>query len=1366
VTPLAPRRALIALLASAGLTLATVTGLPAPASAAPPPSPARIGYQPADCNATPATPDTAQCFAEIQNKPASASRLAPNAQAPAATALGPADIRAAYDLPAAGGDGQTVAVVDALGTSTVEADLAVFRAHYGLPACTTGNGCFRKVDQTGGTDYPADDKGWGEETALDVDAVSAVCPGCHILLVEGDSASLADLATATETAVRLGARFVSNSYGLSPENSVETTLDSSYDHPGVVITASTGDKPNIPIWPSTNPHVLGVGGTTLTRADGTDRGWTESAWSSGGSGCSDFEAQPQYQASLATGCPRRASADISADADPATGLAVYDTLQLDGWQQIGGTSLSSPLVAAMYALAGSPVAGTYPVEYPYDNGSAGLNDVTAGSNGTCGTVLCNAGPGWDGPTGLGTPNGLGALRLGPHGTITGTVSSGGTAVPGVALTLRDTAAGRTFRATSGADGRYSLTVAAGTYDVTTSMFGYAASTRTGIAVADGATVTTDLALTRTPTRTVSGTVTDGSGHGYPLAATVTIDGYPGGAIHTDPFTGAYSVALPESATYSMHATATYPGYQTVDTSVAVGTRNQRQDVAVTADTDACGTPGYAYPLGTDFETAPPTGWTVTDHATTGLAWQFDDTQANLTGGTGNYAAADPFDNNGTAVDADLTSPAADLTGQPGTLNFDALVIGTGVDASADVSIDGGATWTAAWTYDNDNPIGGFEDHVNVAIPQAAGRKQVEVRFHFAGSGQTIMEVDNVHLGQCVPVAGGLVAGQIKDGNTGRAITSATVTDRADPAIAGGTDGTGFYWFFSRPAGRHGYTVSAPRYADAVSTARTVADAVVRQDVSLKAGQLVVSPGALRATGTVDGSVSRRLTLTNTGHQEMHVSFLTQGSSAAPSSASSGAPVVITGGEAPDTSHGAVRDHLSTVPAITGSAWRDLSNLPQAVQDNASGYYRGKTYSVGGVTDFFGGSILAGGNVYDPATGAWTPIADMPEPLDSSAAAFVDGTMYVVGGWGTDFKERSTTYAYHPLTNSWTRVADLPAATAAAAVATLDGKLYIVGGCEPGCSTSSNAVYRYDPATDKWTRLADYPHIARWGACAGASGRIVCSGGVWDDPHAESLAGTYLFDPATGKWTAGADSPEATFGAIYGGADGMLQIVGGSVPGGMTNRALRYDPVADVWSDLPAANSTIMRGAGGCGMTRVGGWPSTFGPPTASAEELPGLDGCEGDDVAWLTVSKPSVDLPPGRSATVTVRLDGAAAGGTGLHAATLFAVTDAPYDSGRVAVSYQVNPPRTAGTITGTVTDASNHKPVAGATVKVCAGNGHGCEAGYTARTDGNGHYTVKVTPGLRVATLTFSAHGYRTGSTTVRLGPAATTANIALRRS
>ncbi|MFI9272830.1 putative Ig domain-containing protein [Kitasatospora sp. NPDC052896] len=399
--------------------------------------------------AAPTRPDQMACLALERTDLREPRVLAPHATP---SGYGPTDLASAYDLPTSAGSGQTVAIVDAQDDPNAESDLATYRSTYGLPACTTANGCFRKVDENGGTNYPTGDTGWAGEISLDVDMVSAVCPNCHILLVEATSANMSDLGTAVNTAVSLGAKYVSNSYGGS-EDSTDTSSDSQYfDHPGVAITVSSGDSGYGAEYPAASQYVTAVGGTSLSRASNS-RGWSESVWSTsstegGSSGCSAYDPKPSWQKD--TGCSNRTIADVSAVADPATGVAVYQTYGGTGWNVYGGTSASSPIMASVYALAGTPAAGSYPSSYPYAHPSS-LNDVTTGSNGTCSpSYLCTAGPGYDGPTGLGTPNGTAAFTSGGGTGNTVTVTNPGnqTTSTGSSVNLQiagnDSAAGQTL----------------------------------------------------------------------------------------------------------------------------------------------------------------------------------------------------------------------------------------------------------------------------------------------------------------------------------------------------------------------------------------------------------------------------------------------------------------------------------------------------------------------------------------------------------------------------------------------------------------------------------------------------------------------------------------------------------------------------------------------------------------------------------------------------------------------------------------------------------------------------------------------------------------------------------------------------------
>jgi len=329
---------------------------------------------------------------------------------------GPAQLRGAYNL--SGTTASTspiIAIVDAYDHPNIKADLDKYSSSFGIPTLPNCSGsiqnsavpCFQKLSQRGTTAYPSANAGWALEIAMDVEVAHATCQNCKILLVEADSSSYTNLMTAVDQAVTQGGKFISNSYG-SSEFSGETSYDSHFNKPGVVFTFSSGDNGYGATYPAASPYVTAVGGTTLTVTNNTYGG--ETAWNGAGSGCSAYEPKPIWQTD--TGCSKRTIADVAAVADPTTGAAVYDSVRYQGksgWFKVGGTSLSSPLIAGVYALANNLNNSTYGNSLPYANAAA-LHDITSGTNGSCGGIyLCTALSGYDGPTGLGTPNGNGAF---------------------------------------------------------------------------------------------------------------------------------------------------------------------------------------------------------------------------------------------------------------------------------------------------------------------------------------------------------------------------------------------------------------------------------------------------------------------------------------------------------------------------------------------------------------------------------------------------------------------------------------------------------------------------------------------------------------------------------------------------------------------------------------------------------------------------------------------------------------------------------------------------------------------------------------------------------------------------------------------
>ncbi|WIX99296.1 S8 family serine peptidase [Amycolatopsis mongoliensis] len=315
------------------------------------------------------------------------------------------DLAAAYGLPSDAGPDTLVGISIAYDAPNLEADLAAYRAQYGLPPCTTANGCFRKVNQQGApAPLPAASFGWAMESTLDVSMVSAACPSCRILVVEGNTPEFADLAETEDTAVRLGASVVSNSYG-ARESGAPLAFASHYQHPGVTVVASSGDAGfTAASYPAVLPTTVAVGGTTLARDPSSARGWAESAWQYGGSGCSAYIAKPSWQKD--THCGKRTVADIASAAED---IAIHYT-DAGGWLPANGTSASAPYVAGLIARSGHAGAtqpsSLYAKASSFTDITAGTNDPTGGGKKCGNDYLCVAGPGYDAPTGVGVPSGL------------------------------------------------------------------------------------------------------------------------------------------------------------------------------------------------------------------------------------------------------------------------------------------------------------------------------------------------------------------------------------------------------------------------------------------------------------------------------------------------------------------------------------------------------------------------------------------------------------------------------------------------------------------------------------------------------------------------------------------------------------------------------------------------------------------------------------------------------------------------------------------------------------------------------------------------------------------------------------------------
>jgi len=329
---------------------------------------------------------------------------------------GPSQIHSAYSLPTTTAGNNTIAVVDAGSLPDIANDIATYDSTFGLgnfPECTSAKqfDCWAELNQNGKPQpLPAPVAGWPLEESLDVEMAHATCQNCRVVLMAANSENDPDLATAVDSAARLHANEISNSYGDYGYDCTQSE-DPGYNHPHIAITVSAGDSGHALSCPAVLSSVVSVGGTSLFLTNSGQYS-SESVWSGTGGGCSTANQAPPWQKSATNwstiGCGTgRGMNDVSADSNPSTGVAVYDQYDYNGWVQVGGTSVASPMLAGVYALAGNAATVAYPSKLAYENPSA-FHDVTAGSNGSCG-VQCNALTGYDLPTGIGSPDGLGGF---------------------------------------------------------------------------------------------------------------------------------------------------------------------------------------------------------------------------------------------------------------------------------------------------------------------------------------------------------------------------------------------------------------------------------------------------------------------------------------------------------------------------------------------------------------------------------------------------------------------------------------------------------------------------------------------------------------------------------------------------------------------------------------------------------------------------------------------------------------------------------------------------------------------------------------------------------------------------------------------
>ena len=1022
----------------------------------------------------------------------------------------------------------------------------------------------------------------------------------------------------------------------------------------------------------------------------------------------------------------------------APGVNVRSSVPGNGYAPFNGTSMASPHVAATVALMWSAapsirrdIAATAAI---LDQSAVDTSDLSCGGTDANNNVF-----------GEGRLDALAALQaspVGPTGTLSGTVTNSSNGNPLQGVTVHATGPFDSSTTTD-ASGHYSMTLPVGTYTVTFSLFGYATKTESGVQITDGTTTTLNAALVASPSVTLSGTVKDGSGHGWPLYARIDITGRPGGPIWTNPVTGQYSVSIPANATYTIRYTATLPGYQVVTDSVVVGASNTVHNVDVPIQA-SCTAPGYQFnftpALTQDFNSGvTPPGWQVTDNVPTpiGEVWAFNDPggRGNLTGGTGAFAVldSDHFGPNHTQ-DSSLVSPSINLSTAATPIvrfNEDYLAWPQDTNIDVDVSTDGGTTWQNAF-HNLASRRGPRE--TSVSIPQGANQANVKVRWRYASTFGFWWEVDNAFVGNrsCDPFPGGLVVGNVSDANTSTGLNGATVTSNDKPAEKATTVATpddsnnpdGYYQLFSSLTGSHPFTASKSLYQSETKTVNVAANSATRADFSLKAGLLTVTPTSITTSQVLGTTTSSTLTIKNIGTAPADVQ-LGERKGSFQILSMEGAPLVkqrVGKTDSPVVGWlgGNQVEKVAGIDAgQPNQTWSPIANYPANIMDNSGDQIDGKVYSVGG---FNGQAIIGNGAVYDPAGDAWSPIATMPVGREKPGAGAIDGKLYVSGGWDTNGNPLANTGAYDPAGDSWATVAPNPAPRAAPGTAVADDKLYLVGGCVDSFCTPSNSVVRYDPAADSWETLAPYPHTTSWESCGGIDGKVYCAGGfAGGTPHTDG----FVYDPAADSWSPIAAMPMNLWGSAYAAANGQLLVVSGLTgPSTITNQGLAYDPSSDSWTPLPNAQFARFRGAGSCGFHKVGGSSIAGFSPTAESEHLSDFDQCGVTDVPWLALNPTTATLQPGASINITVTLSATTAAGVtqpGAYTAQIVVRSNTPTRVDPVDVTMNVTAPKGWGKIAGVVTGKAcngNQGPLQGAQVQA-----NGKSYVFSLSTDKDGKY-------------------------------------------
>lgn len=942
------------------------------------------------------------------------------------------------------------------------------------------------------------------------------------------------------------------------------------------------------------------------------------------------------------------------------------------------------------------------------------------------------------------------IPLGPTGTLQGTVTDSSTTNPiqGAKIDVSPNG-GTTF---TDANGNYSIIVPIGTYDVTASAFGYLPDTVNGVVITDGGTTVQDFALDQAPLSTVTGTVTDGSGHSWPLYARIDIDGYPGSPIFTNPADGTYSVDLPQGSTFTFHVNAVSGGYNEEQRDILPG-QNPTEDFALTVD-GSCSAPGYtvnSFIVNGGFETGDFTGWNIDGTSNSPFVTGNEHHSGSFSAQAGDASGPEPFGDS--SFYQQITVP-----GGGGALTF-----WTKKFTTDSITFD----WQDAYITDSTGNILTTIFHVcetsgwtqwSVDLGPYAGQT-IRIKFlvHQDGFGDdTSMWVDDVIAGPCNPVPGGLMVGNVYDLNTGDGLNGAKVTSDEQPADTATTFSTpadpgvdeGFYILFSSLTGLHDFTATKNQFGSDTESVDVAADAVVVQNFQLGTGHLVATPPAFDVTVDLGTQQTQTMTITNDGNADANFE-LQEGNGLSFKIRNPGKPIghgaklklihgtfsplsALKGGNAPSKKPAGSKRGPNDAP------WTDIAGYPSNIMDNAGAEDNGLIYQVGGYDGF---QILNTGNVYDPSTDSWSAIANMSGTRERPAVASINGLLYVTNGWDSSGQPNGTLEIYDPSTDSWSSGAANPNPMGGGSDGlNFEDKFYVIGGCDAGSCGFTN-VNIYDPATDSWSSAADYPEPISWMACGDVGGAIVCAGGT---AGSSTTANAYSYDPGTDSWTPVAPMPQDQWAMGYIASGGKLYVSGGVTSGfsTITNAGFVYDPGADSWSALENSNNTVYRGGSACGFYRVGGSVGGFSP-VPNSEVYPDLTDCGGGaDVPWLSENPVTALVPAGSSVDVDVTFDAAQVQQPGDYFAHITVRTDTPYPAQKVDVTMHVPFPANFGTLQGTVSGLGQCDTpggtLAGATVFI-----DGQLQDFTIQTDANGNYTWALDEANSPITLTVSANGY-----------------------